>query len=84
MYQLWILGALDNTGELTEIGKKMVQFPSDPSLSKMLIVSESMGCSAEILVRQLFLNSFYIFSDNRCHVISPICILSTEGTSRRK
>ena len=24
MYQLWVLGALDNTGELTEMGKKMV------------------------------------------------------------
>jgi pre-mRNA-splicing factor ATP-dependent RNA helicase DHX38/PRP16 len=49
MYQLWVLGALDNTGELTEVGRKMVQFPSDPSLSKMLIVSETMGCAAEIL-----------------------------------
>ena len=27
MYQLWVLGALDNTGSLTNLGKKMVQFP---------------------------------------------------------
>lgn len=27
----------------------MVEFPLDPTLSKMLIVSEGMGCSDEIL-----------------------------------
>lgn len=50
MYQLWVLGALDNTGELTEIGKKMVVFPLDPPLAKMLIFSEQLGCSAEVLI----------------------------------
>ncbi len=50
MYQLWILGALDNTGELTPLGRRMVEFPLDPSLSKMLIMSEELGCTAEILV----------------------------------
>ena len=50
MYQLWILGALDNTGELTSLGRRMVEFPLDPSLSKMLITSEELGCTAEILV----------------------------------
>ncbi|XP_056134192.1 pre-mRNA-splicing factor ATP-dependent RNA helicase PRP16 isoform X2 [Lampris incognitus] len=50
MYQLWILGALDNTGALTPTGRLMVEFPLDPALSKMLIVSCDMGCSADILV----------------------------------
>lgn len=49
MYQLWTLGALDNTGQLTDLGRKMVEFPLDPTLSKMLIVSEEMGCSTEVL-----------------------------------
>ncbi|CAG8493973.1 14631_t:CDS:10, partial [Acaulospora colombiana] len=49
MYQLWILGALDNTGEITSLGRRMVEFPLDPSLSKMLLVSEELGCTAEIL-----------------------------------
>lgn len=49
MYQLWILGALDNTGNLTEMGRKMVEFPLDPPLSKMLIMSENFGCSQEML-----------------------------------
>jgi pre-mRNA-splicing factor ATP-dependent RNA helicase DHX38/PRP16 len=49
MYQLWTLAALDNTGRLTSLGRKMVEFPLDPTLSKMLIVSEEMKCSDEIL-----------------------------------
>jgi hypothetical protein len=51
MYQLWILGALDNTGQLTDMGRKMVEFPLDPTLSKMLIKSVEMGCSSEILCK---------------------------------
>ncbi|XP_014681833.1 PREDICTED: pre-mRNA-splicing factor ATP-dependent RNA helicase PRP16-like [Priapulus caudatus] len=50
MYQLWILGALDNTGALTHLGRHMVEFPLDPALSKMLIVACDMGCGADILI----------------------------------
>ena len=50
MYQLWVLGALDNTGQLTKMGRQMVEFPLDPPLSKMLIVSSDMQCSEEIVV----------------------------------
>ena len=49
MFQLWILGALDNTGALTQLGKKMVEFPLDPPLAKMLLTAEAMHCSSEIL-----------------------------------
>ncbi len=50
MYQLWILGALDNTGSLTQLGRQMVEFPLDPAASQMLITSVAMGCSSEMLV----------------------------------
>lgn len=51
LYQLWILGALDNTGELTNTGRQMVEFPLDPPLSKMLLYAhEHGGCSAEVLI----------------------------------
>jgi pre-mRNA-splicing factor ATP-dependent RNA helicase DHX38/PRP16 len=50
MYQLWILGAIDNTGNLTELGRQMVEFPLDPALSKLLIVGSEMGCSRELLI----------------------------------
>jgi HrpA-like RNA helicase len=49
MYQLWILGALDNTGDLTQIGRKMSEFPLDPPLSKMLLMAEQFSCTAEIV-----------------------------------
>ena len=39
MYQLWVLGALDDDGNLTSLGRRMVSFPLDPQLSKMLIFS---------------------------------------------
>jgi pre-mRNA-splicing factor ATP-dependent RNA helicase DHX38/PRP16 len=50
MYQLWVLGALDNTGALTPLGRKMVEFPLDPPLAKMLIFAETLGCTFEILI----------------------------------
>jgi pre-mRNA-splicing factor ATP-dependent RNA helicase DHX38/PRP16 len=49
MYQLWVLGALDNVGDLTPSGKKMNEFPMEPSMAKMLIVSVEYKCSAEML-----------------------------------
>ena len=52
MYQLWILGALDNTGSLTTLGRQMVEFPLDPALSKMVIIAVDMECSDESLVRK--------------------------------
>jgi ATP-dependent RNA helicase DHX8/PRP22 len=47
--QLYALGALDDEGLLTRIGRKMADFPLDPSLSKMLIKSVDYGCSEEAL-----------------------------------
>ena len=37
MYQLWVLGALDNNGHLSPLGKRMAEFPLDPPLAKMLL-----------------------------------------------
>ncbi|KAH8602585.1 putative Pre-mRNA-splicing factor ATP-dependent RNA helicase prp16 [Bisporella sp. PMI_857] len=49
LFDLWALGALDNIGELTDIGEKMVAFPMEPSLGKLLIMSEEYGCSEEMM-----------------------------------
>ncbi|KAJ7223236.1 pre-mRNA splicing factor [Mycena pura] len=49
MYQLWVLGALDNVGDLTPVGRKMNEFPMEPSMAKMLIASVEYKCSAEML-----------------------------------
>ncbi|PVU90535.1 hypothetical protein BB561_004829 [Smittium simulii] len=47
MYQLWILGALDNMGQITEMGLRMVELPLDPSLAKMMISAIELGCVSE-------------------------------------
>jgi ATP-dependent RNA helicase DHX8/PRP22 len=46
---LHALGALDEEGLLTRLGRKMAEFPLEPNLSKMLILSVDLGCSDEIL-----------------------------------
>lgn len=43
------LGAFDDHGHLTPLGEIMAEFPLDPQLAKMLIVSPEFKCSNEIL-----------------------------------
>nr|DAD38331.1 TPA_asm: hypothetical protein HUJ06_008972 [Nelumbo nucifera] len=43
------LGALDDDGNLTKHGEIMSEFPLDPQMSKMLVVSPEFSCSNEIL-----------------------------------
>ena len=43
------LGALDDDGELTELGSMMAEFPLDPQLAKMVIASADYSCCNEIL-----------------------------------
>nr|XP_043607502.1 probable pre-mRNA-splicing factor ATP-dependent RNA helicase DEAH5 [Erigeron canadensis] len=47
--QLYTLGALDEEGLLTKLGRKMTEFPLEPPLSKMLLASVDLGCSDEIV-----------------------------------
>ena len=51
LFDLWALGALDNIGELTSLGRSMTAFPMDPSLAKLLIIAteSSYQCSSEML-----------------------------------
>ncbi|KAF9505957.1 hypothetical protein BS47DRAFT_480082 [Hydnum rufescens UP504] len=43
------LAALDDEGNLTALGEIMAEFPLDPQLAKMLIISPEFTCSNEIL-----------------------------------
>ncbi|VDN95136.1 unnamed protein product [Brugia pahangi] len=47
--QLHTLSALDNDGLLTRLGRRMAEFPLEPSLSKLLIMSVDLCCSDEVL-----------------------------------
>ncbi|CAA9988899.1 pre-mRNA-splicing factor ATP-dependent RNA helicase PRP16, putative [Plasmodium knowlesi strain H] len=61
LHELWVLGAINNEGNLTDIGKKMILFPLDPPLSKILIYSENFECTKEILIIVSMLSSAAIF-----------------------
>lgn len=49
MEQLYYLGALDEEGLLTKLGRRMAEFPLEPQLSKMLLTSVDLNCSEEII-----------------------------------
>lgn len=47
--QLYALGALNDYGELTKLGRRMAEFPLDPQMSKALLSSEKFGCVEEVM-----------------------------------
>ncbi|TRY50620.1 Prp16p pre-mRNA splicing factor HrpA family SFII helicase [Cryptosporidium tyzzeri] len=50
LYQLWSLGALDDNGSLTDLGRQMARFPLDPPLSKVLLTANKLDCLIEAIV----------------------------------
>ncbi|GIL53495.1 hypothetical protein Vafri_9087, partial [Volvox africanus] len=46
--QLYALGALNDKGELTKLGRRMAEFPLDPLLAKTLLASETYKVSQQI------------------------------------
>lgn len=61
LYELWLIGAIDNFGELTKLGTEMSKLPLQPSLSKILLKSVEFGCSAEMLIIVSMLSISQIF-----------------------
>ena len=58
---LYNLGALDEEGLLSRLGRKMAEFPLEPALSKMLIASVDLGCSEEVVTVVAMLSAQNIF-----------------------
>ena len=46
---LYALGALNDRGELTKLGRRMAEFPVDPMMSKAILASEEYRCTEEVL-----------------------------------
>ena len=46
---LWVLGALDDSGALTILGRKMAAFPMDPEQAKCLLASVDLDCAEEVV-----------------------------------
>ncbi|KAJ2777214.1 hypothetical protein H4R18_005269 [Coemansia javaensis] len=45
---LYALGALNERGDLTKLGRRMAEFPMDPMMAKALLASEKYRCSEEM------------------------------------
>ncbi|KAL5594119.1 hypothetical protein BROUX41_001165 [Berkeleyomyces rouxiae] len=59
--ELYALAALDDEGLLTRLGRKMADFPMEPSLAKVLIAAVDKGCSDEMLSIVAMLNLPNVF-----------------------
>ena len=70
------LSALDDSGNLTDLGAIMAEFPLDPQLAKMLIASTEYNCSNEILSITAMLSGER--GRSLCSSSSP-CRVSTDG-----
>jgi pre-mRNA-splicing factor ATP-dependent RNA helicase DHX16 len=46
--QLYALGALNDRGQLTKLGRRMAELPLDPMMAKALLASEQYKCSDEV------------------------------------
>lgn len=68
---LYALGALNDRGELTKLGRRMAEFPVDPMLSKAIIASEDYHCTDEVLTIISMLQEssslFYRPKDKKLH-----------------
>ena len=47
---LYALGALNDRGELTKMGRRMAEFPVDPMLSRTILASEEFCCTEEVRI----------------------------------
>jgi pre-mRNA-splicing factor ATP-dependent RNA helicase DHX16 len=72
--QLYALGALNNAGELTKVGRQMAEFPTDPMLAKAILAAEEYGCVSEVLSIIAMLGEasalFYRPKDKKIHADS--------------
>lgn len=59
--ELYALSALDDEGLLTRLGRKMADFPMEPSLAKVLIAAVDLECSDEMLSIVAMLNLPNVF-----------------------
>lgn len=47
--QLYALGAINDHGELTKLGRQMAEFPVDPMMSKAILAADKYECLDEVL-----------------------------------
>lgn len=72
--KLYALGALNDKGDLTKIGRQMAEFPTDPMLAKTILAADKFGCVEEVLSIVAMLGEsaalFYRPKDKKIHADS--------------
>jgi ATP-dependent RNA helicase DHX8/PRP22 len=58
---LYALGALDDEGLLTRLGRKMAEFPLEPQLAKIVLKAVEFGCTDEVITIVAMLSVEEIF-----------------------
>ncbi len=53
---LFELGAVDEAGALTEVGRRLAKLPVDPRVGRMVLAGEQNGCLGDVLVVAAFLS----------------------------
>ena len=82
---LHTLSALDDEGLLTRLGRRMAEFPLEPNLSKMLIMSVNLQCSDEVISDSihslLIFTLFLVFPDpdDRVDAVGSKRVLPPQG-----
>lgn len=63
---LYLLGAMKQDGRLTRTGRRMAEFPMDPSLSKCIVYANAVGClrHMSIAAAMLTLDSVFVSTRN--------------------
>ncbi|CAG8552421.1 8284_t:CDS:10 [Ambispora gerdemannii] len=47
--QLYLLKALDNKGIITDLGRRMAEFPLEPAFARVLLASKELACTREAI-----------------------------------
>lgn len=68
---LYSLGAIDSSGQMTKTGRQMSEFPTDPALAKAILAASNYGCVEEVLSIVAMLsesaNLFFRPKDKKLH-----------------
>jgi len=73
--QLYALGALNNLGELTKMGRRMAELPVDPMVAKMILASEKLVSIVDMYVRQCITARFTV--DTLRRDLTPFLFIAT-------
>lgn len=76
--QLWVLGALDEDGTITAVGRRMVALPLDPALARALLEASELGCVPDMLTVVAMLSAESIFMGNRYAAAAVVAASAAE------